>query len=43
MAPEGYKKIDEELYFDVQKNGEIRFRNANKNGSSEKNYFKVID
>lgn len=43
MAPEGYKKIDEELYFDVQKNGEIRFRNANKNGSSEKNYFKVIE
>lgn len=43
MAPGGYKKIDEFLYVDVQKNGEIRFRNANKNGSSEKNYFKVIE
>lgn len=42
MAPEGYKKIDEELYFDVQKNGEIRFGNVNENGISEKNYFKVI-
>lgn len=42
MAPEGYKKIDEFLYVDVQKNGEISFRSANKNGSLEKSYYEVI-
>lgn len=42
MAPEGYKKIDEFLYVDVQKNGDISFRDANKNGSKEMNYYEVI-